>query len=83
MLEVDLLTGRKHQIRVHLAGIGHPVVGDRKYGEGQPSHPRLALHARSISFVHPVSGKAMRVEAATPGYFHTLVGEFQIPTLAR
>jgi tRNA pseudouridine32 synthase/23S rRNA pseudouridine746 synthase/23S rRNA pseudouridine1911/1915/1917 synthase len=49
LLEVDLLTGRKHQIRVHLAGIGHPVVGDQRYGKENKAHKRLALHARSIS----------------------------------
>jgi len=53
LLEVDLLTGRKNQIRVHLAGIGHPIVGDKKYGKGGQSHTRLALHARTISFQHP------------------------------
>lgn len=46
LLEIDLLTGRKHQIRVHLAGIGHPVVGDRKYGREAKPAPRLALHAK-------------------------------------
>ncbi len=59
LLEVDLLTGRKHQIRVHLAGIGHPVVGDRKYGAGNEAHKRLALHAKSISFAHPFSGEQL------------------------
>jgi 23S rRNA pseudouridine1911/1915/1917 synthase len=48
LLEVNLLTGRKNQIRVHLAGIGHPIVGDSKYGRAKESHGRLALHARSI-----------------------------------
>ena len=74
LLEVDLLTGRKHQIRVHLAGIGHPIVGDKKYGKGQESHSRLALHARSISFKHPFSAKPLTFAAKTPGYFNTLVG---------
>ena len=77
LLEVDLLTGRKHQIRVHLADIGHPIVGDRKYGQKKAPHSRLALHARSISFEHPFSGKPLRLETETPGYFNTLVGEFQ------
>ena len=74
MLEVALLTGRKNQIRVHLAGIGHPIVGDRKYGRRGDSHDRLALHARSISFLHPVSGKPLRFSATVPGYFRKLVG---------
>jgi RluA family pseudouridine synthase len=74
LLEVDLLTGRKHQIRVHLAGIGHPVVGDRKYGKGNEARTRLALHARSISFRHPFSGEQLTFETKAPAYFNKLVG---------
>ncbi|MEW6349185.1 MAG: RluA family pseudouridine synthase [Thermodesulfobacteriota bacterium] len=74
LLEVDLLTGRKHQIRVHLAGIGHPVVGDRKYGKGNEARTRLALHAKSISFRHPFTGEQLTFETKVPGYFNELVG---------
>ncbi len=74
LLEVDLLTGRKNQIRVHLADIGHPIVGDKKYGKGGTAHTRLALHARSISFKHPTSGEPLTFVAKVPGYFSTLVG---------
>lgn len=74
LLEVDLLTGRKHQIRVHLAGIGHPVVGDKKYGKGNRAHARLALHARSISFNHPFSGKRLTFETKVPAYLNQLLG---------
>ncbi len=74
LLEVDLLTGRKHQIRVHLAGLGHPVVGDRKYGKGNEARTRLALHARSISFRHPFSGEQLTFETKAPEYFNKLVG---------
>jgi tRNA pseudouridine32 synthase/23S rRNA pseudouridine746 synthase/23S rRNA pseudouridine1911/1915/1917 synthase len=76
LLEVDLLTGRKHQIRVHLAGIGHAVVGDQKYGKGDQEHARLALHARSISFKHPFSGKQVVFETKAPAYFNQLVGNW-------
>jgi RluA family pseudouridine synthase len=74
LLEVNPLTGRKNQIRVHLAGIGHPIVGDKKYGKGNKSYNRLALHARSISFTHPFSGKRLTFEAEVPSYFRKLVG---------
>jgi tRNA pseudouridine32 synthase/23S rRNA pseudouridine746 synthase/23S rRNA pseudouridine1911/1915/1917 synthase len=74
LLEVDLLTGRKNQIRVHLAGIGHPIVGDRKYGSAKDSCTDLALHARTISFTHPFSGERLTIAAETPVYFHKLVG---------
>ena len=74
LLEVDLLTGRKHQIRVHLAGIGHPVVGDRKYGKGNEARTHLALHATSISFRHPFSGEQLTFESKAPGHFNKLVG---------
>jgi tRNA pseudouridine32 synthase/23S rRNA pseudouridine746 synthase/23S rRNA pseudouridine1911/1915/1917 synthase len=76
LLEVDLLTGRKHQIRVHLAGIGHAIVGDQKYGKADRDHARLALHGRSISFRHPFSGKPVTFETKAPAYFNQLVGNW-------
>jgi RluA family pseudouridine synthase len=74
LLEVDLLTGRKHQIRVHLADIGHPVVGDQKYGRRNDASTRLALHARSISFRHPFTGEERTFQTQVPRYFNELVG---------
>ena len=74
MLEITLLTGRKNQIRVHLAGIGHPIVGDIKYGYEDDQHPRMALHARSISFKHPFSNKQLSFESEIPAFFAALVG---------
>ncbi|MDA8162034.1 MAG: RNA pseudouridine synthase [Desulfobacteraceae bacterium] len=74
LLEVDLLTGRKNQIRVHLAGIGHPVVGDKKYGKKDKAGARLALHAMSISFSHPFSRRQLIVETKAPAYFNQLIG---------
>jgi RluA family pseudouridine synthase len=79
LLEVTLLTGRKNQIRVHLAGIGHPIVGDAKYGK-EDSQQRMALHARSISFKHPFSGKQLTFEAEVPVFFTTLVGPIRPST---
>ncbi len=67
LLEVELLTGRKHQIRVQLSSIGCPIRGDLKYGDRR-SNPdgSISLLARSIDFVHPVSGKHIHVEAPVP-----------------
>ncbi|MBF0225845.1 MAG: RNA pseudouridine synthase [Desulfobacterales bacterium] len=75
MLEINLITGRKNQIRVHLNENGHPIVGDLKYGKENESHKRLALHARSISFNHPFSGKRLYFEAELPKYFTSLIGQ--------
>ncbi len=74
LLEVVLLTGRKNQIRVHLAGLGHPIVGDPKYGNADEKQPRMALHARSISFNHPFTGVKLAFQSAEPSIFSSLVG---------
>ncbi len=67
LLEVRIGTGRTHQIRVHLAAIGHPVVGDTLYGApARPGFPRLFLHAREIQFTHPSTGRRVTVEAPMP-----------------
>jgi len=74
LLEVTLLTGRKNQIRVHLAGIGLPIVGDTKYGKADDEQLRMALHARSISFKHPFSGVKLSFKSEVPDFFTRLVG---------
>ena len=74
LLEINLLTGRKNQIRVHLADKGHPIAGDRKYGKADDGYKRLALHAKSISFKHPTTGKLMTFESKVPAYFGRLLG---------
>jgi 23S rRNA pseudouridine1911/1915/1917 synthase len=66
LLEVQLETGRKHQIRVQLAKIGHPILGDRKYGSPREFPLGIALHALSLEFTHPVRQKSMRIEAPLP-----------------
>ncbi|MGA2092596.1 MAG: RluA family pseudouridine synthase [Sedimentisphaerales bacterium] len=73
LLEINLLTGRKNQIRVHLADKGHPVVGDRKYGKPKDVFRRLSLHSKSISFKHPATGRQMTFETKVPNYFNELV----------
>lgn len=77
LLEVDLLTGRKHQIRVHLADIGHPVVGDTKYGKENRGYRHLALHAHSLSVTHPFTGERLTFETAAPAYFSHLMGNLE------
>jgi tRNA pseudouridine32 synthase/23S rRNA pseudouridine746 synthase/23S rRNA pseudouridine1911/1915/1917 synthase len=77
LLEIHLLTGRKNQIRVHLADEGHPIVGDRKYGKITYGYERLALHAKSISFKHPTSGEQMTFEIKVPNYFNKLINHIQ------
>jgi RluA family pseudouridine synthase len=66
LLEIDLVTGKKNQIRLHMAENGHPIVGDSKYGK--KSGANLALHACSISFEHPILKKKMLFEAKVPTY---------------
>jgi 23S rRNA pseudouridine1911/1915/1917 synthase len=80
LLEVQLDTGRTHQIRVHLAAAGHPLVGDRVYGRGgeeeaalaQPL-PGQALHAWRLRFRHPVDGREIALEAAPPPAFQAVL----------
>jgi 23S rRNA pseudouridine1911/1915/1917 synthase len=67
LLSVELETGRTHQIRVHLASIGHAVVGDRWYGRpGRVDAPRVFLHAARLGFVHPITGVEVAVESPLP-----------------
>lgn len=73
LLELRLLTGRTHQIRVHLAHAGHPVLGDDKYGDFELNRAlarqgvkRLLLHARRLAFAHPLTGAPLRLEAPVP-----------------
>ncbi|NQT91632.1 MAG: RluA family pseudouridine synthase [Lentisphaerae bacterium] len=73
LLEIDLHTGRKNQIRVHLAERGHPVVGDKKYGIKEPGIKRLALHAAALTIRHPHTKETMTFEAKLPSYFNSLV----------
>ncbi len=73
LLELDLITGRKHQIRVHLADIGCPVVGDKKYGEGEKGAIRLALHSCSMTITHPFSKEEMTFKTEIPHYLEALM----------
>jgi 23S rRNA-/tRNA-specific pseudouridylate synthase len=71
LVEAAPRTGRTHQIRVHLAAIGHPILGDRRYGGGGADAERLGLarpflHSARLAFVHPVTGEPVRVEIGLP-----------------
>jgi 23S rRNA pseudouridine955/2504/2580 synthase len=77
-LEIQLLTGRTHQIRVHLAHAGHPIVGDDKYGDfalNRELKQRLLLHAAQLSFRHPVRGETMRLESPLPAEMRSFVAK--------
>jgi RluA family pseudouridine synthase len=73
LAEVQLETGRKHQIRVHLAEQGHPIVGDRAYGSRTNPARRLALHAAKLAFKHPRSGKLLEFASRPPASFASLI----------
>ncbi|KGP72237.1 RluA family pseudouridine synthase [Pontibacillus yanchengensis] len=69
LLELRLDTGRKNQIRVHMQDMGHPIVGDKKYGATQNPIGRLGLHAKEITFIHPISKSTVHFESNTPKAF--------------
>ena len=73
LMELELDTGRKNQIRVHMKHIGHPIAGDRRYGaKSSPIH-RLALHARTLRFAHPASRREMDFSTPIPASFQKMV----------
>jgi len=71
-LELKPHTGRTHQLRVHLAYLGHPILGDTKYGKNK-NFPRLALHAKEISFIHPATKQPMRFTSKIPQEFQEFI----------
>ncbi|MCP4130844.1 MAG: RluA family pseudouridine synthase [bacterium] len=73
LLEIDLLTGKKNQIRVHFSDEGCPVAGDKLYGEKEKYIKRLTLHAASITILHPHTKEEMTFETKVPAYFKSLV----------
>ena len=72
LVEYVLETGRKNQIRVHSADIGHPVCGDVKYGNGDDPIGRLCLHAYVLCFVHPITNRRLEFETPVPVAFRKL-----------
>ena len=72
LLELELETGRKNQIRAQLQSIGHSIAGDYKYGAETDPTGRLMLHARKLFFIHPTTGEKMRFETRIPDKFTSL-----------
>ena len=84
LMELELETGRKNQIRVHMQEMGTPIFGDKKYYGGIPAHleeskkaRRLYLHAFTLNFIHPVTGKEMKFTTGIPRSFHATVAQPQ------
>lgn len=77
LLEVELQTGRKHQIRVQLAAAGHAILGDRKYGSQEPFPAGIALHARSLTIDHPTLKKPLTFVAELPKAWGKWNGHFR------
>lgn len=73
LLDVQLETGRKNQIRVHMQDMNHPVVGDKKYGSTKNAIRRLGLHARKLTFIHPTTREEMTFESKIPTSFLQLI----------
>ena len=80
LLEITIQTGRTHQIRVHLAHIGYPVIGDYIYSNGKNEFGVVGqcLHAKSLEFKHPITGKEMKLEAPLPKYFEDILKELDM-----
>jgi len=74
LLEVEPVTGRKHQIRIQLARRGHPILGDRKYGSRRRWPSGIALHAKRLVVVHPVGGEPVAIEAPLPPSWRGVAG---------
>ncbi len=75
LLEINIETGRTHQIRVHLSYIGYPIIGDYTYSNGKNEFGVVGqcLHAKSLKFKHPITGKEMKLEAPLPNYFEDIL----------
>ena len=79
LLEIKIDTGRTHQIRVHMAEIGHPVIGDRVYSNGKNEFgvEGQCLHAKRLEFIHPITRKEMKLEAPLPKYFQNIIAQLE------
>ena len=79
-IQCELETGRTHQIRVHMASLGHPLLGDMVYGPKKCPFPHLqgqTLHARTLGIIHPRTGEYLEVNAPLPAYFIELLDKLR------
>ncbi|RVT94332.1 RluA family pseudouridine synthase [Sphingomonas crocodyli] len=92
MVECRLETGRTHQVRVHMASLGHPLLGDQTYGRSRPEHretlarldfKRQALHAAVLGFVHPITSEALRFDSDCPQDMQHLFSELMLSETSR
>ena len=72
LLKIHILTGRKNQIRVHMKEIGHPIVGDNKYGNKNKKFKRMMLHANKLEIIHPITKKILVLETSVPKTFYKI-----------
>lgn len=79
LLQINIETGRTHQIRVHLSHIGYPIIGDDVYSNGKNKWniEGQCLHAKSLDFKHPITGKQMHIDAELPEYFKKILDELE------
>lgn len=75
LLNIEILTGRKNQIRVHMKDINHPIVGDKKYGSTKNPIRRMCLHANYLKFTHPTTNKEILLESKYPPIFDKLINK--------
>lgn len=73
LLDIEILTGRKNQIRVHMESINHPIVGDKKYNSKKNPIRRMCLHATYLEFIHPITNKKVIIEDKYPNIFDKLI----------
>lgn len=73
ILDINILTGRKNQIRVHMKDIGHPIVGDKKYGGNKNPIRRMCLHATNLEFIHPITKEKINITSNYPEIFNKLI----------
>ena len=73
LLDIEILTGRKNQIRVHMKDIGHPIVGDKKYGSTKNPIRRMCLHATYLKIIHPITHKEIEFNSIYPNIFDKLI----------